>query len=499
MAEKVITIIGAGIAGLSAGCYAQMNGYRTRIFEMHDKPGGLCTSWEREEFTISTTGWVTGSGPANNDYHHFWRELGALQGRTFLDFEEYARIEGRDGQVLTLYTDIDRLEQHMLGLAPEDREMISQFISMLRFFTSYNIPAETPPELAGPSQPQAMPPLLMKWLGMTLRDFSGQFTNPLMREALGEGGPNVFFFNPDVSLTMMMVPLASMHLKASGYPVGGSTKFVRAIEGRYLDLGGQIFYESPVTEILVERDKAVGVRLVDGTEIRSDVVISAADGRTTIFDMLGGAYVDDKIRGYYDHLALYPSILYISLGVNRLFDRTPLSVGGEVFPLKEPVTIARKELHWLAPHVYNYDPSRVPEGKTLVRVMLASDYKFWHDLKKYDPRRYKTEQEEIADQVITLLDRRYPGFADQVEMCDVATPVSFEHYTGNWQGSYLGWLSTPQTGAIQMSKTLPGLADFYLIGTWVKEGGLSRAATSGRHVIQIICDRDRRSFVTMVP
>ena len=47
MAEKSIIIIGAGIAGLSAGCYGQMNGYRTHIFEMHSLPGGLCTAWKR--------------------------------------------------------------------------------------------------------------------------------------------------------------------------------------------------------------------------------------------------------------------------------------------------------------------------------------------------------------------------------------------------------------------------------------------------------------------
>ena len=44
MTDKSIIIIGAGIAGLSAGCYGQMNGYRTQIFEMHNLPGGLCTS-----------------------------------------------------------------------------------------------------------------------------------------------------------------------------------------------------------------------------------------------------------------------------------------------------------------------------------------------------------------------------------------------------------------------------------------------------------------------
>jgi phytoene dehydrogenase-like protein len=41
-------IIGAGIAGLAAGCYARVNGYDVRLLEMHDKPGGLCTSWQRD-------------------------------------------------------------------------------------------------------------------------------------------------------------------------------------------------------------------------------------------------------------------------------------------------------------------------------------------------------------------------------------------------------------------------------------------------------------------
>jgi uncharacterized protein with NAD-binding domain and iron-sulfur cluster len=44
--NKTLIIIGAGIAGLATGCYARMNGYDVRIFEMHDKPGGMCTSWQ---------------------------------------------------------------------------------------------------------------------------------------------------------------------------------------------------------------------------------------------------------------------------------------------------------------------------------------------------------------------------------------------------------------------------------------------------------------------
>ncbi len=55
---KSIIIIGAGMAGLSAGCYAQMNGYTTHIFEQHGSPGGVCTSWKRKGYP-STAAFIT--------------------------------------------------------------------------------------------------------------------------------------------------------------------------------------------------------------------------------------------------------------------------------------------------------------------------------------------------------------------------------------------------------------------------------------------------------
>jgi uncharacterized protein with NAD-binding domain and iron-sulfur cluster len=49
---RSLMIIGAVIAGLSAGCYGQMSGYATQIFETQDRPGGVCTAWERKDYTI---------------------------------------------------------------------------------------------------------------------------------------------------------------------------------------------------------------------------------------------------------------------------------------------------------------------------------------------------------------------------------------------------------------------------------------------------------------
>ena len=44
---KKLIVIGGGIAGLSAGIYAQKCGFDTTIFESHSISGGNCTSWKR--------------------------------------------------------------------------------------------------------------------------------------------------------------------------------------------------------------------------------------------------------------------------------------------------------------------------------------------------------------------------------------------------------------------------------------------------------------------
>lgn len=501
MEQKSIIIIGAGIAGLSAGCYGQMNGYSTQIFELHDKPGGLCASWKRKGYTIDgCLHWLVGSGLGISLYR-IWEELGAMQGRRMINHEEFMRVEGEGGKVFIVYTDIDRLEQHMKELAPQDKGVIEEFTEALRICTRFDMPVEKAPELYGPVDGLKilfkMFPLLRimrKWKRISIQDFAKRFTDPFLREVFP-----LTFNLPDFPMIAMLMTLAWMHRKSAGYPIGGSLEFSRAIERRYLNLGGEIHYRSRAKKILVEDDRAIGIQLEDGSEHRADIIISAADGHSTIFDMLGRKYVNAKIQDYYDNLPIFPPLIHVALGVARLFDELPHSVVGINFPLDEPVTIAGKELRRLGMHTYDFDPTLAPAGKTVIKVMLPSDYAYWKSLRE-DPDRNKAEKEQITNKVIALLDKRFPGLAAQVEMRDVATPITYERYTGNWKGSYEGWLITTKTFGMRMSKTLPGLKNFYMIGQWVEPGGgVPAAAMSGRNVVQIICKRDKKAFVTVIP
>ena len=99
MTQKSILIIGAGVAGLCTGIYGQMNGYQTRILEMHKIPGGLVTAFRRKGYLVDVCiHWLTGSGPGIH-LHRYWNEIGLLEGRKFIRLESYGVYHARDGRV----------------------------------------------------------------------------------------------------------------------------------------------------------------------------------------------------------------------------------------------------------------------------------------------------------------------------------------------------------------------------------------------------------------
>jgi phytoene dehydrogenase-like protein len=100
---------------------------------------------------------------------------------------------------------------------------------------------------------------------------------------------------PDFPMIALLMTVSFMHNRNADYPSGGSQECAQAIERRYLDLGGGLPYHSPVRRILVGHNQACGVQLASGEEYRADYIISVADGRTTIFQMLAGKYIDDDI------------------------------------------------------------------------------------------------------------------------------------------------------------------------------------------------------------
>jgi len=126
-----------------------MNGYSTRIFEMDTKPGGVCTSWKRKGYTIDgCMHWLVGSGQASS-FYRIWEELGIMQNHTFIDHESYLTVEGSNGKSVVLYADLERLENHMKELAPEDSDFIEEFARGIKKLIGFDMPVNKAPERHG--------------------------------------------------------------------------------------------------------------------------------------------------------------------------------------------------------------------------------------------------------------------------------------------------------------------------------------------------------------
>jgi phytoene dehydrogenase-like protein len=494
--DNSIIIIGAGFAGLAAGIYARLNGYDAAIFEMHNLPGGLCTSWERKGYTFDCCiHWLVGSSPKSG-MHDMWEETGVAQNQKIIDLDQYLRLEDASGRTLIMYTDIDRLEEHLLEFSPQDEKPIRRFIDGIKMCLSFDMPSKHDPALKKlRKQSKTIFNFIIngksmkEWMNITCESFAGEFKDPLLREAFRE------MWVPEFSMLFMLFTFAYLHNKNAGYPIGGSMPMSKALESRFKELGGKLIYRSRVVKILTENKIAYGIRLEDGTEHRAARVFSAADGYATLFSK----FDDGKTYEPYQKWKRFPSLIFVSLGVKRTFDEIPKSVSGLTFHLKEPVEIGDKVRDKLSVHLYNHDPSMAPEGCTAITIMLESEYEYWKSLSQ-DRKVYLQKKEDIGRTIIELLNQRFPGISSQVEAIDVATPLTFERYTGNWKGSFEGWLITPENAGVimkPMSQTIHGLKNFYMCGQWVEPGGgLPTAIMSGRRLIKSLCREDKRKFET---
>jgi phytoene dehydrogenase-like protein len=493
MMGKSIIIIGAGMAGLSAGCYAEMNGYDAEIFELHSKPGGLCTSWKRKDYIVDgCLHWLVGSSPSNS-FYQVWRELGALQGRKVIDHEIFTQVIDPSGKKLILYTNVDKLEKHLLELSPADEKVIKDLTKAVRKFTTFNPSIESSMgnglKMLIESAPYLWP--FIKWSRLSVQDWAARFQDPFLRRAFGS-----LFNLPGFSMIFMIITLGWMNAGAAGYPIGGSLEFSRAIEKRFLDLGGKLHYKSRVEKILAENNRAVGIRLQDGAEKKADYVVSAADGHATIYDMLEGKYINDEIKKRYAEMPRFKSMVQVALGVNRDMSQAPELAS---YLLEKPVRIAGEDQNDFAIHNYSYDPTLAPPGKTVLVVRFMSDINNWRELAK-DQEKYSAEKQKITDTIMGLVEAKYPGISEQVEMVDVATPMTFERYTGNWEGSIEGWLMTTKNAMSHMKRTLPGLDNFYMIGQWLQPGGgVPTGAIMGREIVNTICKKDKQKFRVSTP
>jgi phytoene dehydrogenase-like protein len=504
MAEKSLIVIGAGLAGLAAGCYAQMNGYHTRIFEQHTRPGGVCTAWKRDGYTVDgCIHWLVGARPGTL-YHSLYQEVGALEDNRLLPVQHLGQfLDQVGGQCLDVTADVDRLAGDMKALSAHDGAAIDELLEGVRAFRGRNgrapwsrVATELLTPLDRVTQAWHRHPWhkYMRLYNRPAATFAARLHDSFLRWVLS----NVLA--PETPILAVLTLLAQLAEGNLATVEGGSLAFALAVARRFRELGGQIVYGAPVEEILVEQrrwgDRAAGVRLANGDTYDAHAVVSAADGFSTIFRMLGGRYANGSIHRRYKTWSLFRPLVMVSYGVAHTLPGQPSL---RTIRLARPLTIGAKQVDTLTCRVLD-SPTLASEGKKVVQVTFETGFDHWNDLQSRDRARYEAEKSRVAAQVLDRLEKTLPGLSAHVEMIDIATPYTFWRYTGNRRGSYEGWLLTPQHTCRAVPKTLPGLKDFYMAGQWVEPGGgIPPTLYSGRQVVQILCRRDGRPFSVSTP
>jgi phytoene dehydrogenase-like protein len=496
--KKNIIIVGAGIAGLSAGCYARMNGYKTSIFEMHSIPGGLCTAWERKgyKFDLSMHFLV---GSASGAFHTMWKELGIIEKFKFHYHKYLVQVEA-DGRKLAITTDKEKLEQDMIAISPEDTRLIKEFTDLI-FGPDMGKAATLKPNefinfLDNLKMMRAILPLFKtfrKYGKMSLQEFAAKFKDPFLRNAV-----RFHIDAPGWPMHDIPVPMVAgginFAVKQAGVPLGGSQQVVFHMADFFKSLGGEIHYKSRVSNLVINNSRVTGIEMEDGSRHYADEVIWAGDGHTLIYKILNGKYMDKKIQHMYDKWKPKESVMHVMIGVNRDLSDEPQMILHEA---DQPVNIAGREHNWLQIRHHCFDKSMAPKGKSAVEVWYDTPFEYWEELAK-DKKAYKAEKQRIAAYTIQQLEKKWPGFASQVEVIDVPTPYTYYRYTGNYKGSPDGWcISRNNMQSRDPLRILPGLDGIRMIGQWTAPyTGVVIAALTGRQTIQMMCKEENRNFVT---
>jgi phytoene dehydrogenase-like protein len=496
--EKSIIIVGAGIAGLSAGCYARMNGYKTTIFESHNIPGGLCTAWKRKGYTFDISMHLV-TGSIKGTHKQMWQELGVIDSIKFHVHDHYALIDGGVNKLL-YKTDRQSVEDQMISISPSDSVLIKKFIKMIFGPDILDAASLKPAEISSFFDRIKMFPKIFPLLKYfitesknTLQGFAAKFRNPFLRDAVkfiadGPGWPM-----PQYPM-LALAGFINSTVTKSGVPLGGSQAVAYKVAELFETLGGEFRYKSYVSDLIVKDNKVNGIRLNDGTEHHADYVIWAGDGHTLIFDILKSQYINERIIKMYQTWTPVKPVVHVMIGVNRDFSGEPHRT---IFRPQKVENIAGEKREWLCMLHHSFDPSLAPQGKSVIEVWYDSNYDYWDSLFP-DKEKYKAEKQRIADYTISELEFRYPGFKSQIEVVDVPTPMTYKRYTDNWKGSPDGWYMTNENlTAGEPIHRLPGLEGLFTAGHWTGPyTGTVIAALSGRQAVELICRKEKIVFKT---
>ncbi len=481
MAKAKLVIIGAGISGLSAGIYAAKSGFDVTIVEQHTIPGGMCTSWRRNGYLFEgSMHWLTGSSP-KVALNQLWRETGALSPDVKVFYPEpFASVEWED-KTIHLYRDMEKTRKHFLEIAPEDTAAINKMIKDVKNLAGMQMPitdikglkCEHPMKLKLGTIAAMFPafPVMGKIAKMTCGEYLNQFKNPALKKALS-------FLPTEYSATALLFTLVTLTSGDGGFPEGGSIPMIQRMVKTFKGYGGSLRLGTKVDKVLTQNGSVVGVSLADET-ITADAVVVTQETIAAVEQLFDTPPSDTWLRELCEKTV--PSLCtFVGLGIRAELKKTP------TFTLDKPIICGGIPYHEL--HFNNYYGYKgfAPEGGTALTIPFLDDtYEFWKKAK--DEGRYEQEKAALAKQISNALCQKFPQVKGNIDIIDIATPLTYERYTGAHKGSWMGLMQAGEK-QVQYPGYLDSIKGVYFAGhRMMLPGGMPVALYSGRKAAQMVC------------
>ena len=477
-------IIGAGHNGLTCACYLAKAGLQVLVLEANDNIGGLTITGEitlpRYHSDLHAFGYQFANlSPAPD-------ELGlARYGLELLTPEISFAHAFPDGRTMRMYKDLDQTCASMAEYSSHDtaqwRFLFQQWLAAKDAISA---------TLNNPPRPlsQHLTELEHARGGMgeyrfemqTLRAWTGQwFEHEAIRLFLGAFSVHANVA-PDQVGGGQLAWLFDSVIQEYGNKIvkGGMSNVARALSHCLRENGGVVRTASPVSKILVEQGKAVGVRLTNGEEIAvGRLVASTVDPRTLVLRLLGAPFIGENIVRKIEQYEWGDSIMVIYLALSRSLEFR----AGEETARACYVHCTPPSLEYVAQmfvetragflpgrpvmivcNDYTANPSRVPAGKGLIKILVKCvPYEIRGDAAgEIAVRTWDIAREQYADRVIDLLNEHYiPNLKSSILKRVVHSPVDQERMISSavhgteLQGAFLPY----QTGAM---RPIPELAQY---------------------------------------
>jgi len=463
-----VIIIGGGMSGLSCGALLGRLGKKVVVLEQHTVCGGgshsfeLSSGYRFDSGLHYTVPWsvplfhltcLTKDVPV---FELLGDETGTFD-KVVLGEDEPFNIKHKEAHLEELYK-----------LFPEEHAAIDAYLRIsdcvlpsVQFLVLSKL---MPPSLRKLFW-RVLPRKYKKYMGVTAKEILEELTSNkklislLCSLWIDTGG------RPDQATFMLTASVFRGLPKEGGcYPVGGSESMARTIVPVIERHGGRVLVRAEVTEIIVENGKACGVRLKNGSEIRSKMVISSVGYHNTF-----GKLVNEQTTSAFNiprQLSVddAPGFLMCNIGIkggakelgidNCNVWYHPVDQHGDIFPKiqsfyqdplsddQEPPCMitfgSTKDKGWAAKN----------PDKTCCQMLVMADWKWFEKYKDLPSGKRGEEYEELkalwAKKCLRILFRFFPQVEDKIELVDVSTPLSIAHYLYSPHGTAVGLDQTPK-------------------------------------------------------